>query len=374
MPFYYSLSHNRITEFYQSEAVRKSKPNWINSYGVVSNIESLAAQEHLLNGGSPVKSKPSGKSKGKLSKHSKRRIISKVNWLALNSKERNVKLNNGHVIKNFKISIITLTLPTKLKHTGKELTRKGLNQFLTTMRKKFGFNNYVWKAELQENGNIHYHICADKVIHYRIIRKYWNAILSKLGYISAYQRKFALMSKEYYINYNISRYGGDRETWGRRYHYGVSTGWKDPNTTDVKSVTSADKVAAYISKYLSKDLSKNKKAKAKIKDVIQEMGRFWSCSHSLSKLGNVRLCVDDNTRAIFNYLKKMSDIHIFQNDFVECLMFGRLKLPAKLIHWIYGHLVFFADLSGYKFPGGLPWDAKYACYDSQVEYQKMVFS
>lgn len=372
MPYYYSLSHNRITQFYQSERVSDKRKSWMNQHGVITDISSLEAQEHLIKINEEGSKKPLNKKPGQMSRNSKKKIINRVNWLALNSKERNVKLNNGHIIKNFRISIITLTLPAKQKHGSKELVSKGLNQFLTTMRSKFGWKNYVWKAELQENGNLHFHICTDRVMHYKIIRKYWNAILDKLGYITTYQRKFALMSKQYYVNYNISKHGGSRSKWSNAYHYGVSTGWKDPNTTDVKSVTDTSKVAAYVSKYLSKPLAKNGKAAAQNSKRLSELGRFWSCSHSLSKLGNVKLCVDDSTSAVFNFLRKMKNIFVFENDFVECLMFGKLKLPKKLQDWIYGHLIKYADMTGYVFPAGIPVKCDYAYYDSQVKYQEML--
>ena len=58
-------------------------------------------------------------------------------------------------------AFITLTLSSKwLKNENYEGYVK---KFIQTVRYKVGGFNYVWKSELQKNGNIHYHILTDKL-------------------------------------------------------------------------------------------------------------------------------------------------------------------------------------------------------------------
>ena len=62
----------------------------------------------------------------------------------------------------YKLTFITLTLPSKQIHSDNDIKSKCLNQFLIELKKNYGVNRYIWKAEKQENNNIHFHIIADK--------------------------------------------------------------------------------------------------------------------------------------------------------------------------------------------------------------------
>lgn len=369
MPYYYSLSHNRITSYYQSEAV-KPKDNFAKLLNLRSN-EMTIEEARKINGTQikPEKHKFKSKKPGVMSKHSRRKIISAINWLALCSQKRNTKLRGGKIVKDYKLSLITLKLPAEQVHTDKEIKSKVLNRFLTDMRTLFGWDNYVWKAELQKNGNIHFHIVIDRPLHYMIIRKYWNKALSKLGYIRAYQNKFAYMGQSNYIKYNIKRYGGTGLKWHKAWLHGDKTNWKDPNSTDVKTVTSADNVAAYLSKYLAKNAAADKQTEAKESRRLRKFGRFWSLSQSVSKLGNVKLLLDKNTSHHFTQFKKLKKLFKFENEFVECLMFGKITIPEYLRQWKDALMVIHADLTGYNFPAGIPEKLTYGWYESLAIYQ-----
>ncbi|GAH86291.1 unnamed protein product, partial [marine sediment metagenome] len=45
---------------------------------------------------------------------------------------------------------------------------------------------YVWRAEKQENGNIHFHFIVDNFIPWNELRNTWNRIQQNLGYISRF--------------------------------------------------------------------------------------------------------------------------------------------------------------------------------------------
>ena len=58
--------------------------------------------------------------------------------------------------------------------------------------------DYVWKAELQKNQNIHFHLTTNIFIHHATIRTLWNNCINRLGYISEYQSHFSNMTFEEY--------------------------------------------------------------------------------------------------------------------------------------------------------------------------------
>lgn len=80
------------------------------------------------------------------------------------------------------ISFITLTLPEEQKETDKESKRNLLNYLIITLKRKYNVVNYCWRAETQANGNIHYHIMADRYINKKELREVWEKILILNGY------------------------------------------------------------------------------------------------------------------------------------------------------------------------------------------------
>lgn len=79
-----------------------------------------------------------------------------------------------------------LTLPSKQVHTDKEITRACLTPFLQYLRRQHGIEHYFWRAEAQENGNLHYHVLADKYIDARDLQYAWNHHVNALGYVDRY--------------------------------------------------------------------------------------------------------------------------------------------------------------------------------------------
>ena len=84
--------------------------------------------------------------------------------------------------------MITLTLPIKTEVEPAEITKIVLGNFITLMRKVCGMNNYLWKLELQKNGNIHYHMITDVEIDFKYIKKIWNNSLNLVGIIDEYAK------------------------------------------------------------------------------------------------------------------------------------------------------------------------------------------
>lgn len=139
------------------------------------------------------------------------------------------------------LTFVTLTLPSKQTHTDTVL-RKCLTRFIENLQKTYNVKNYIWKAEPQKNGNIHFHLLVDSWVDKTKITSLWNSQMSKLGYLEKYQQKF---------NTN-----------------------KQPPTTEIHSLKSVKNTVNYIMKYLTK-------LEVEKRPII---GKLWGCANITKKL------------------------------------------------------------------------------------------
>lgn len=198
------------------------------------------------------------------------KIQQRCNVLNLLGVDKKVQLPSGQVIEG-RLSFITLTLCSAQVNTDQFITKNLLSPFLDLCRKKQLFRNYVWRAEKQKNGNIHYHIVTDSLVDYRVVYHFWRLQLDRMGYLQVYTNKFSAMSFLEYCNLKGHK-NTDKETLRRRYNKGSSQGWRNPNCTDVKYIQSESGVAKYISKYVSKDDNSE--------NIVT--GRIWGCSQEVT--------------------------------------------------------------------------------------------
>lgn len=119
-----------------------------------------------------------------------------------------------------KLTFVTLTYPSKQTHSDNYCKRHHLNHFIIKSKRDYQVENYLWRAEAQANGNIHFHLIYDKYIHYAQIRKDWNDIIEGDGYITEFKKVH---------------------------------GHSDPNTTDIHGLKDIKSISAYVSKYMTKE-------------------------------------------------------------------------------------------------------------------------
>jgi hypothetical protein len=176
--------------------------------------------------------------------------------------DNEILIEKTQAYKNFvkyKLTFITLTLSASQKHDDKDITAKLLNSFLNAMRRKWNVERYVWKAEKQENGNIHYHILTDKFIYWREIRDVWNKLQESLGYVKRYSENM----KEYFKDgFRMSDNPKDKRTRAKQYKAyieGLNCGFTDPNSTDIHALYKVKNIPAYIAKYISKPITKTER-------------------------------------------------------------------------------------------------------------------
>ena len=147
-----------------------------------------------------------------------------------------------------KYTFITLTLSSAQRHCDKILKRELLNHFIITLKNNYGLKNYIWKAEVQQNGNLHYHLLQDTYIPHKELRTIWNGCQNKLGYVDEFARTHL---------------------------------HADPNSSDIHGLRKVRNVEAYVSKYMSKSETSR-----------PICGHTWGRSDSINKLSGFVLTRD----------------------------------------------------------------------------------
>jgi hypothetical protein len=146
------------------------------------------------------------------------------------------------------VTFVTLTLPSQQKHSDNFVKRYMLGEFLEYLQKEHQVKMYIWKAEAQKNGNIHFHIMADsfldnvtklRIKKQGLINKAWNAICAKYGYLDSYKQ-------DRLKDYKEGKLTPDQVKWHKAFKFSV------PNSTDVHKLKSKTKPEAYIVKYIAK--------------------------------------------------------------------------------------------------------------------------
>lgn len=133
---------------------------------------------------------------------------------------------------NFRLSFITLTISSKEIQEHKFAYKNLLKPFLDWLTKTKGVTCYIWKAELQKRGQIHYHITTPNFVKYDEIRSKWNYL----------QAKNNLIEKG-----------------------------STPPSTEIKSVRKINNIEHYLAKYIAKAVDENKALNCKV----------WDCSKNL---------------------------------------------------------------------------------------------
>lgn len=193
----------------------------------------------------------------------------------------------------FKLNFITLTIANSNDYDDSFIKANLLDRFLKWIVYK-GATGYVWKAEAQKRGTIHFHVTANKYIHWKDIRAYWNALQQRYGCLDAY----------------FVKYG----------HYNA-------NSTDVHAIKNEERALKYMSKYMMKAEP----------DKREIEGHKFGYSRNLA---DIRINMPTNTpefSEIYNYLNTR-DTYTVKFDYVTVMSHPIIDLSvcppclADLIH------------------------------------------
>ena len=247
---------------------------------------------------------------GILSLNAARTLDRCVNWLVYLAKKKKVFIPKLNKELYFKINFITLTLPSSqikrienldgtvyqeseykdiwplvnygyaqvyYKNTDAEIKELCLNQFFVELRNRWKCRLYLWKAETQKNGNIHFHVILDKYIFYEDLRNVWNRILNKLGYVDEYADKFSSYNFQDYKKEFHRSSGLSLKKLASRFDKGVREKWQNPNSTDVHAVENVADMVAYLCSYVKKN--------DQMKRWVD--GNIWRCSELLGSFNKL---------------------------------------------------------------------------------------
>lgn len=263
-----------------------------------------------------------------LSGQTKRKLSHSFALLNHLSPSRTIWAASKKPIYNFKTSFVTLTLPALQMHADTEIKGRCLNNFFNVMREKFGLKNYVWKAELQKNENIHFHIVWDLYIHHNAVRYYWNQSLELLGYVSEYQQRFQNMTLK---NYAAHRRQPVSQCI-KAYRAGVSTRWLSPPTEQVVAVRNALTLAKYLNKYILKPPSADDTQGI---NRLQLFGRVWGRSQSLSK---IVFSNSYDAESLLGYLatlgKKGQNMTMYVHEYCTVYYFNFRTATPQFLKWL----------------------------------------
>lgn len=263
---------------------------------LVSSTESEGFNRYVFNNSEPKDITY----KGEMTVHSRRRLA-RVLQLLLEITEPRWMLNP--ITKKrfkFRLAFQTLTLSrTQDFITDAEIKKLLLEPYLRRMRKR-GMKNYVWKAERQRNGNIHFHLITDTFVPHNVIRNEWNNIQNRRGFIDKFYDKY---------------------------------GHRDPNSTDVKAVTSEKETTAYLLKYMMKPTEKAQQLSLTPLEAKRQKGKVWDCSKNLKLKNETADFLTDELYWHLDHLFKVGDARLVREDYYQLFFFdaaNRNKLiPEK---------------------------------------------
>lgn len=210
---------------------------------------------------------------GTMTRQAQKRMTRAITLLSQVSKAKWITNPVTGRVQYFKLSLITLTISSHTNICAKTAYKKLLSPMLSWLRYTVGCRHYVWKAELQKRGQLHYHIMVPKFIHYRQLRDKWNKLQSDNGYLRDYV---------------------------------AATKKLDPNSTDIVSVGNEKNVSKYLLKYLSKnedqqlfvkklnaerDYNRGDITREELDAVLKFVydntakldGKLWDCSEALNE-------------------------------------------------------------------------------------------
>jgi hypothetical protein len=181
-----------------------------------------------------------------------------------------------------------------------------VSPMLNYLRKHYKLNNYIWRAEKQKNGNIHYHLITDVFIPHWDLRKKWNQYLQNLGYITRYAEAQYLWHKN-----GFTPHEDMLSTWPLAAQYnaycrGFSENWNEPNSTDIHCTKRIKNLKKYLCKYLTKNdnalLTEDEVSSSSVRNILTIDNRLWACSEAISKGRGAKT---EYSEAIDQDLKKM---------------------------------------------------------------------
>lgn len=221
---------------------------------------------------------------GQVTNHVKRRITSALDLLIQQADAKAAAAAKPGEEKRLSINFTTLTIASQKNLEVKEAYDKLLRPWLRYMKDKTGMKNYVWKAEYQARGQVHYHVANDIYLDWKVVRWKWNQL----------QRKERLLDD-----------------------FALKHGHFNPNGTDIHPARNVNEALEYMAKEMCKD-SQNQ---------ISTKGKVWDCSENL-KQGRFSCEMTEFNEAIIDDALQNGFAQKIESD--NCVII-KTKEPQKLL-------------------------------------------
>ena len=178
---------------------------------------------------------------GTVTEDTKKRMLCALDLLVQRAKPQQIFSQKTELWWPFKYNFITLTVTNSGRIIdAKEGNKILLEPWLRYMRNKCGLKDYVWKAEMQTNGQLHYHIASSTYLPQNFVRWKWNKTCKEAELLNTFAR-----------------------TYG---HF-------NPPSTEVTHIRNVRDAKAYISKEFAK----------KNQNTISLKGKIWDCNDTLKR-------------------------------------------------------------------------------------------
>jgi hypothetical protein len=281
--------------------------------------------------------------RGKVSKNAKRKMTTALDYLLLMASPQAGTIPKSGKKFMFRIAFITLDLPSQQIHTDNEIKKLCLNSFLLELTRYHNVKNYLWRAEKQKNGNIHFHLIIDKFVLYNVLRKRWNRIVNKLGYVDRYrnnQQNFHADGfrprPELFQNWPEVN---QRKAWLE----GMRTNWSCPNSTDIHSCKFIQNLKNYVCKYLTKNEKEKNPEESTKPGLPNQQGRIWGCNFDLSNIKGARLQVDNEISEALKTLIDKTKCQVYSTEYFSVYSINIADLakfsPSVLFQYFSSYLL-----------------------------------
>lgn len=198
---------------------------------------------------------------------------------------------------DFRCGFVTLTISDYCNWKADECYTKLLKPYLRILKERYGAGKYVWKYELQQRGNVHYHVLIDQFIEYHKIREAWNRLQHKHRLTDTYATKY---------------------------------GHHNPNSTDIHKIWKVENIGAYVGKYLQKGGQNVRMFHEGFPALYYERdvkGKVWDCSVDLKRTRfSAEFCYENKDR-----LEDMIELQGCEPVYLENCTILKTKNPQFIL-------------------------------------------
>lgn len=227
---------------------------------------------------------------GEISTNSARKIRNAVDWLLASAKTKTLYSKKNKRFYNWKTNFLTLTLPTQGNKTDIEV-KEILHSFLILAKHNYGLHSYIWKAEPQQRGAIHFHITTDVFMWKNSVQFEWNRLLRKKGLLNNHENPPTI---KIHSTYRVKNMAGYLTKYFVKPQYSESVPPKEKSDFFKSN-------RGYI--YTREEFINNT-PHSYIRPIC---GRLWGCNQELSRARNFSFIVDsDEMRAMNDNLRNES--------------------------------------------------------------------